>query len=411
MVAIILRACPQVRMLGVYDCELVHFGDVLCMVDLIWEINTERRQKDLPQITAFDFYPAYSAGMPYKGDNAATYGLTWGPEKLEVVQRGFFLTIMKAFLKSKRMKLDLLFSKNKAFMDFLARVPNYPLAVPTFLDALYRYLELHPKAKDFERLRKEALYDLLKPVRLGLQRHMDYDWPVYFNTVLGRTSLFCCSCGYEAPEEFFTNFARDMLPQNRLCSGCTLQRWLDEERDHLRARRREALDCLFPDWNGKEFNKDAPLVVGSSGVLKLVSTQTVRTDPNPITVDSDGVMQVREQLASLIRDGKIHYDSLRNLPTLQKVTSGPDANYYWGKFYNICHNLDMYSRAARLAHDKKPTGWEGERRPSSRRTTCPETYFDEMQGARDPREGVQSHDFESALEFQGGLVTKGWAGL
>lgn len=35
VLAAVLRACPNLTMLGVYDCPLIHFGDVICILDMI----------------------------------------------------------------------------------------------------------------------------------------------------------------------------------------------------------------------------------------------------------------------------------------------------------------------------------------------------------------------------------------
>ena len=296
MIAVILRACPNVRMIGIYDCPLIHFGDVLCLIDLIHEVNCQRRRTGLPEITALDFYPKYNHGTPFSSANSATYGLTWGPHKLDVVQRGFFDIILKAFMKARTMKLGLLFDKGKAFCDYLHQVPSFPLAVPMFLDALHRYMEVRD-----ERSKKKVIYDLLKPVRLGLERHMDHDWPHWYTAIMGKNLVFCSSCGYETLEEFYSASARDMQPCVRVCAGCTLQRWLDDEDDHLKEYKKQILDTLYPNWSGSKFNKDAPMPQMANGIIKLRSTISVRPFENPLTVDSEGHMYMRQGMLDLDR--------------------------------------------------------------------------------------------------------------
>ncbi|KAG6008766.1 hypothetical protein E4U21_003964 [Claviceps maximensis] len=406
VVAVILRACPNVRMVGIYECPLIHFGDVLCLIDLIYEVNYDRRKKRWPEITGFDFYPHYNKGTPFATDTTATYGLTWGPLSLDVAQRGFFNIIMKAFMKAKRMKLGLLFDHDKAFCKYLNQIPNYPLAVPTFLDAMYRYMEV----KD-DKARKKVLYDLLKPVRLGLERHMDQDWPNYYSKVMGKHMVFCSSCGYETLQEFFTFFARQVPhPHRRRCAGCTLQRWLDGEDDHLKAQKKQILDTLFPDWNGSEFNADAPLPPSVRNIMKLHSTVSVRPEVKRILVDNEGEMYCPQIMEAFVRDNKCHLDSLQNLPSLSALLKGPGSVERWGNVYNKCNNLDMYSRSTRKVQQDS-TRDDGDKGVLGARLDggMPD-HIEELQPCKLARDGIPSRDFQAAASFFTGLACKGWSG-
>ncbi|KAG5943450.1 hypothetical protein E4U53_007047 [Claviceps sorghi] len=406
MVAVILRACPNVRMVGIYECPLIHFGDVLCLIDLIYEVNCDRRKKGLSEVTGLDFYPHYNKGTPFASNATATYGLTWGPLKLDIAQRGFFNIIMKAFLKAKRMKLGLLFDHDKAFCKYLNQVPNYPLAVPTFLDAMYRYMEVRDA-----KARSKVLYDLLKPVRLGLETHMDRDWPNYYSTIMGRHMVFCSSCGYETLQEFFTFFARQVPhPHRRRCAGCTLQRCLDEENDHLKAQKKQILDTLFPDWNGSEFNSDAPLPLSVRNILKLHSTESVRPTVNRILLDSKGEMYCPQITEAFVRDNKGHLDSLQNLPSLQELLKGPESVARWGHAYNKCNNLDMYSRSTRKVRQDRirNDGDEGVRGPKWD-GGMPD-HIEELQPGKLAGDEIPSHDFQAAASFFAEIARRGWSG-
>lgn len=405
MVAIILRACPNVRMIGIYECPLIHFGDVLCLIDLVYEVNYERRKKKIPEITGFDFYPHYNKGTPFASPTTATYGLTWGPQKLDVVQRGFFNVIMKAFMKAKRMKLGLLFDKDKAFCKYLNHIPNYPLAVPTFLDAMYRYLEV----KD-EKVRKRVLYDLLKPVRLGVETHMERDWPVWYTTVMGRSVVFCSSCGYETLEEFFSAHARQMPPHKRVCAGCTLQLWLDEEDDHLKAYKKQILDTLFPDWSGSGFNLDAPIPPSVKKIINLHSTESVRPEVKDILIDSNGEMYCPQIMAALVRDNKVHSDSLQNLPSLSDLLTGPSSMDRWGHVYNKCNNLDIYCRSIRRVHEESNGKDDDKAVLKGRVDGSMPDHIEELQPPKQAKYGVASNDFHAAVMFYQGLACMGWTG-
>ncbi|ODA76080.1 hypothetical protein RJ55_08363 [Drechmeria coniospora] len=352
MLAIILRACTNVQMLAVYNCPLIHFGDVICLLDLIAEVNASRRAAGFPTITAFDFFPRYHGGMPFHDERAQTYGLTWGPQCLETVQRGFFCIVFKAFMKAKAMNLDLLYTKGNAFCNFLYRIPNYSLAIPTFLDALHRLLDLSKHRRPSTQDRKRLLYDLLKPVRVGLEERMDHDWPHWYTMIMGDCLLFCSSCGYETVQEFFTAHARDMLPHRRVCAGCLLQYKLDDEDDHLKGEKKSILTELFPGWNDRAFNPDAPLAPAARGLMNLISTcATPGPLPGPI-IDGDGNLYQPRYELPFVRNNKMNMDSLQNLPSLDDLVTNPRFDKLWLVVGHRGNCLDMYSRLVRRLRDE-----------------------------------------------------------
>ncbi|KAG6201818.1 hypothetical protein E4U35_005592 [Claviceps purpurea] len=406
LVAIILRACPNVRMLGIYECPLIHFGDVLCLIDLIYEVNYDRRKRGLPEVTGLDFYPNYNKGTPFASDTTATYGLSWAPLKLDVAQRGFFNIILKAFMKAKRMKLGLLFDQDKAFCTYLNHVPNYPLAVPTFLDAMYRYAEVR-----HEPSRQTILYDLLKPVRLGLERYMDQDWLNYYSNVMGKHMVFCSSCGYETLEEFYSSFALHVPhPHRRRCAGCTLQRWLDGEVDHLKAQKRQILDTLFPDWHGSDFNPDAPVLSSMTGLLRLESTESVRPDVPRLLLDSNGEMYCPRIKEAFVRDNKSHLDSLQQLPSLSELLHGLGSVERWGHVDNKCNNLDMYSRSVRKVQESSIRHEDDKGIMGGCADGGMPDHVEELQPAAVVKDGVPCHDFEAAARLLASVARKGWSG-
>ncbi|EHK25306.1 uncharacterized protein TRIVIDRAFT_198283 [Trichoderma virens Gv29-8] len=320
MLAIMLRGLPHVTMVGVYNCPLIHFGDVIPILDLIYEINQDRKEKNMPEIKAFDFFPCFNQGMPFAHKNAATYGISWEPIAMELAQPGFYGIILKAVMKSKGMGLDLLFSPDHAFMDYLVKVPNLPLGVYSFLDAVYRYLEVKRDDRNRCNLKLQAIYDMLKPIRIELDPYVADDWPRYYIREMGKTFLCCCSCGYATFREFFpAGSKRRALRHRQICCACLLQKALDDEEDHWKTRKKDLLDKLCPDWEPSAFNQDAPLFDGGGGLIRLESTETVRPrqDHPPFLVD--GLLRLAPFWQALVRDQKRVYDSLAQLPSLEDV--------------------------------------------------------------------------------------------
>ncbi|KAJ3471387.1 hypothetical protein MRS44_001486 [Fusarium solani] len=304
LVAIVARACPNLKMLGIYDCPDIHFGDIICLLDLIHEINSSR-SRDQPHIQSLDFYPRYNTGsllgQAKPGDDANAYGLSSKKLRSDAQQRGLFGILLQVVLKSKRMNLQLLMDRNGAFMTYLSKLPFLPLQIFSFLDD--------------KNAIKQALYDILKPVRMGLES-LDNDWHNFYLHEMGQTMMFCSSCGYEYLEDFFVQTARMARPHTRLCAGCTLRLWLDEECDSGKRDGKEVWEPFFPKWHRSEFNADAPLHQHGDGLIRLKSTETARPLPPATQFGPNGNVIGPRYVEPLVRDNKIHNDSLQNLPNL-----------------------------------------------------------------------------------------------
>jgi hypothetical protein len=397
-------------MVGVYDCPLIHFGDVLCILDLIHEINNERVANSQPVIEAFDFGPRFLAGMSFKHDNAAAYGLTWFPCKLDVVQRGFYMIILKAFMKARAMKLSLLFDENKAFRRFLFRVPNVPFAVPCFLDALHRYVEILSKGSVRNHERKQAIFDMLKPVRLNIEEDFHRDWPNWYQYNMDSDVLFCCSCGYEALQDFFTAHSRDVqLPHQRVCAGCILQRYLDKEICRAFPEKNAALDSLFPRWDGLKVNKPAPILKGTK-VLHLKTIKNQRPQEPVLRMLENGRLESPQSQRALVVDGKVHWDSLEGLTALNCLADGLEGvGWRWGHFLNQCHQIDIVFRTTRLLMDSRSDLSPAEICLLGQ--LCPtgkQDHAEELQCGRDKAQGQMSHTFVTALSKHCLLAKDEW---
>lgn len=407
MLSFILRSCPNVEMIGVYECPLIHCGDIPCLLDLIHEIkNRQRRREGLLLIKAFDFFPRYHGGMPFEDSRAATYGLTWSANSLETVQRGFFVIVLKAFMKARAMKLDLLFTKGKAFCDFLYHVPNYTLAIASFLDALHRYVELKDCKNPSESELKQAIYDLLKPVRLGLENVED-DWPHWYLQSMGKNPLFCSSCGYEMLRQFFTRLSRASPSLSLPCAGCLLQHQLDMETDHLKGEKKRALGLLFPAHDRLQFNQDTPLCQGARGLIRLASTRTKQSAP-PLSLSNSGNVYQLGYQEIPVRDNKIHFDSLQGLPGLGELVQGATFATKWAAAMDLCHQMDMVSRVVRRLRDES-RGTKGSLCERMIDGGMPD-HAEERQHprvSRDPTERL-SHNFLTVVKLEKYIYDKGW---
>lgn len=388
-------------MLGIYDCELIQFGDLIPLLDIVFEINEERQIGNLPEIQAFDFYPRYHDSSAYKNDKAA-YGIISAPQPLDIVQRGFYGILMKAFFKAKAMNLEILFDPQSALRSYLFKVPNPPLSVLCFLDGLHRYSSLCGKGHKHQLSKQKALYDILKPVRLGLEYGIDNDWPNWYKHSMGRKLHFCCSCGYEMLPQFFEDYSLRQDWSSSVCSGCHLQSVHDSEAADKFQSKFDALSCLFPNWNGHIFNKDAPIESSLNSLIKLVTTNT-KLDVLPVgTMDAEGNFNRSNARGALARHNKLPRDSLQALPLLHDLVNGKDAAAKWAEFSRLCKFIDVDDRLHDQLEREQADMYEtrGEVAPKA----PPKGY-----GWLGHGDSIPCHTFSTAADFHfSGLEVKGW---
>jgi hypothetical protein len=331
------------------------------------------------------------------------FGLSWGSLDLEVMQRGFFFILLKAFMKARHMGLGLLFQKGKAFRNYVDRLPMPPLAVPTFLSALHRLVDLVPGTRDYKNLYKQTLYDLLKTVRLGLEV-LTEDWTGperYYQQHMGSHYLFCSSCGYESFEEFFSGNERHLAPQRRRCAACYLIGWLDMEHDHLKLEFRDVLTSLFPDWTGMTINVDAPIPAEGARLIRLATSETVRPPPPPMVAYPNGTFHQPQYSEPNVRDRKAHLDSLQQLPTFGELVNKAVLRENWGDANEKCVNLELFRRCVTVLG---PDRLHGDALRAFHTNPIDEPQYHNVNlGKR-----IQSYDFREAVRVLLVLQMKGY---
>ncbi|KAI6783274.1 ribosomal protein L36 [Emericellopsis cladophorae] len=232
LLAIIMRSCPNVASVGIYNCPLLHYGDFISILDLIWEVNQTRTGLTAQKIASLDFFPAFWYGTQFPTDNrcpytdrtmpsSAVYGVSWDRLPFDLSHHGFNLILLQAFFKASKIGIETLFDEDCGLRRFLAMVPRPFLDVPYLLDAMYRMTEATPGHKG-DRQRKEATFDLIKA------QTMRFDEPKYeeldfFDVGMDKQAMFFCrSCGYQSLEGFWPAKNVDAGVAHRIC--CHLER-------------------------------------------------------------------------------------------------------------------------------------------------------------------------------------------
>lgn len=141
------------------------------------------------------------------------------------------------------MGVDLLFDEDKAFVIYLLKIPNLPLAVPAFLDALWSYDE---STKHDVAERRQAIFDLIKPISLAIDGKLPQTSAA--RSIEKGVSL-CDSCDCTSLKAFFPH-------RGSFCRSCYLKKTLNEEVHRLRRHKLQILGSLFPHWVGGEHDEN-----------------------------------------------------------------------------------------------------------------------------------------------------------
>jgi hypothetical protein len=186
------------------------------------------------------------------------------------------------------------------------------LAIPTFLDGLYRYLDLEGSSKVNDRM--EALFDLLKPVNHGLAKRTKDDTRWYRNK-MGMKHVYCSSCGYQLLEDFFDNVNLAEAADLRVCAGCSLQVLLDREGNRRRFYERRFIEKLvaWPGYESDVPNAKAPLYRNGRSLVALYEGRRVDHNLLPLNAPRE-----QRELPPLTEYG-ITEDSLQELPKLSDL--------------------------------------------------------------------------------------------
>lgn len=322
LLAVILKGLPKVTMVGIYDCPLIGFSDLLSILDIVHTVNNDRVTAGLPKIDSLDLRPYFETGQAADWHDknelhgAAEYGISWAPINLKTWQRGFYGIILRAVIKSESMGLKLLFDKHCALLEFLFRVPNVPLGVPTFLDGLYRWLDLSKTHDSENKEMKKAMFDMLKPVCVTIDSRWDDEnsSSKWYQLVMGQEKYKCAICGFSTLAEFF------YMAGCRMCSVCELERELSMQKHH----HMNVLECpkvFFKHGERFEPNDEVTLLPRAAKLLE-------RTN-HAISLETPSVRQLRT-LEELAR------------PCLPKTVN------LWQPLIDICNCLDYRVRVVRF---------------------------------------------------------------
>ncbi|KAI0126504.1 hypothetical protein BJ170DRAFT_684091 [Xylariales sp. AK1849] len=241
---------PSLKRLGIYQCQMIHFGKVKPLVSFIGATNVARKNQTPIEL---DVFPNYHPGPV--GPRQGSYGIAWSDPRIKQLDsnRGISAGLISIIRVARQYDIELL-KPGCGFRLFLDKMPfglgqtvEILESVESFLDGetdipIYAK-QVYPDPTDRDNLRqlkirmKETLeLDLITSTLGGPYTQEQYDEE-------GRVK--CACCGEELPGAFFRRGMSLRAEQYRQCDGCELNGLLCTEIDHNKHHKREITRKLF----------------------------------------------------------------------------------------------------------------------------------------------------------------------
>ncbi|KAL0935380.1 uncharacterized protein CTRU02_209971 [Colletotrichum truncatum] len=252
IVELVLTACPRLEVLGIINCELLHFSTIIALLDLLhWHSKNVSRNP-----IKLDFYPRASYG-PLQ-DRQGTNFISWDALPITNRSSAVLTTILLAILKALPMGIDLV-SKDQPFRKFIDLIPMKPGASALFLhhlftwvDAVQTYGHHMPSLDTLDDLEDQVVLAVYQGTRHGMLPHLR-------ESCFGET-FSCCRCGYAMVKCLFRPDMRQRLDNQRVCRVCELRYNLEGERNHRLWEKEKLLASFLHSTDDSPRNKHSHII-------------------------------------------------------------------------------------------------------------------------------------------------------
>ncbi|KAI0103542.1 hypothetical protein F4814DRAFT_455983 [Daldinia grandis] len=255
-----LERLPNLEILGVYNCVLLHFGETIPFLKAIIAHNKTSGNK----FVRSDFSPVYYPGLPVGSEGRmGEFGVIPSDQGLIDTRRAIVAVLRKAVSLALKNGIDW-FTPGTAMRQYLERIPFALGSLRYILEACYNlYYHEHglyyPFLKDI--LKRGIVFDNNEP-RHELMRctvyndlvlavegkPMQRDRLVGLTTSEGFSNLTTCAfCETPLPAYFFTQESIDRRSDQVECCGCQLGTQLEHHVDNFFQERKGVMHFLFDD--------------------------------------------------------------------------------------------------------------------------------------------------------------------
>ncbi|KAJ0286732.1 hypothetical protein COL940_002874 [Colletotrichum noveboracense] len=322
---LILSACKSLINLDIIECELLHFGSIVPLLDIV-HVNSKEAGKSPVQL---QFRPKTWLGTDT--NRQGTMVISFDDIEYRNIPTAIMTTVFMAVVKAVPMGIDLV-SEHRDFRKFLDIIPMQPGAMALFLHHLMVYIDLTQDPITWASLDKVTRNDVEDQVLLSIcmKKLAYHKRDAYF-----QGTDECDTCGYKLVTAFFRGEMSTRAPDQRTCRICELHQRLDAQSHHRLLEKREMVkDLLFNrDEDVTKQNNIANMQIPVNDLEKVFAP----TLPNPFVADPAANGDHRE-LAFLW-----HY----KLPTVEALVS-PDREYDILRASGSAAALDVVDEIAAL---------------------------------------------------------------
>ncbi|KAI0847067.1 hypothetical protein F5Y00DRAFT_271371 [Daldinia vernicosa] len=255
-----LERLPNLEILGVYNCVLLHFGETVEFLKAIIAHNKKPGNK----FVRSDFSPVYYPGLPVGSEGrTGEYGVIPSDQGLIDTRRAIVAVLRNVVSLALKNGIDW-FTPGAAMRQYLERIPFALGTLRYILEACYNiYYHEHglyyPFIKDV--LKRGITFDNNEP------RHESMRCTVYNDLILATEGkpmqrdrlvaltmsagfhklIICAFCATPLPAYFFTEESINRRSDQVECCGCQLGTQLEHHVDNFFQERKGVMHFLFDD--------------------------------------------------------------------------------------------------------------------------------------------------------------------
>ncbi|KAI1465453.1 uncharacterized protein F4812DRAFT_466420 [Daldinia caldariorum] len=255
-----LERLPNLETLGVYNCELLHFGETIPFLEAVIEHNNKPGNKFVRP----DFSPVYYPGLPVGAEGrTGEYGVIPSDQGLIDTRRAIVAALRKVVFLALSNNIDW-FTPGTAMRQYLERIPfalgslRYILEAcyniyyheqgfyyPFFEEILKRNIQMDNNGPRHEEMCRTLYNDLILAVE---GRPMERDKLLALTTSGKHFQLIHCAfCSTSLPAYFFTQKSVNRQADQVECCGCQLTTQLNYQVDNFFREKKGVLRILFKD--------------------------------------------------------------------------------------------------------------------------------------------------------------------
>ncbi|GKT43099.1 uncharacterized protein ColSpa_03280 [Colletotrichum spaethianum] len=236
IVEMILMTCPKLEILGVINCELIHVGNLIFLLDLIYWNSKKMAKKPV----SLQFHPRTYLG-PLE-NRLGTHIVSWDPINVNVLTATLALVFLAA-IKALPMGIDLL-SKGQDFRKFFDLIPMRPGQGAIFLHHVFTWVDAAKSPPSYALLPKQTKEDLEDQVVMSLLQGCDQKMKRRQRNDQFKQNT-CSRCSNTLIRAFFRPEMDTRRLAHWVCRICDLNYALDGEVHHRLIEKRNLLDMVL----------------------------------------------------------------------------------------------------------------------------------------------------------------------